>query len=70
MDKKEELEKELKFLEDSMMSSDFWQDKFRAQETIKRIADIKAEIAGEGKYDSGDVIMTIFSGAGYCEPVS
>lgn len=64
MDKKEELEKELKFLEDSMMSSDFWQDKFRAQETIKRIADIKAEIAGEGKYDSGDAIMTIFSGAG------
>lgn len=64
MDKKVELENELKALEENMLSADFWQDKFKAQETIKRIAEIKAELSGEGKYDSGDAIMTIFSGAG------
>ena len=63
-DNKIELEKELVALEEAMLTADFWQDKFKAQETIKRIAEIKAEIAGEGKYDSGDSIMTIFSGAG------
>lgn len=47
-----------------MSSADFWSDKARAQGIIKEIAEIKAEIAGLGKYDLGDAIMTIFSGAG------
>lgn len=63
-DKKETLQKELETLEAEMNSADFWMNKDRAQAAIKRIAEIKAEIAGEGKYDSGDAVMTIFSGAG------
>ena len=47
-----------------MAQADFWVDKDKAQATIKRIADLKAEIAGEGKYDKGNALMTIFSGAG------
>jgi peptide chain release factor 2 len=57
-------EAHLQTLEDSMSSADFWSDKARAQGIIKEIAEIKAEIAGLGKYDLGDAIMTIFSGAG------
>jgi peptide chain release factor 2 len=51
-------------LEASMNSADFWSDKNKAQAVIKQIADLKAEIAGVGKYDTGDAIFTILSGAG------
>ncbi len=60
----EELKKELQSLEEKMSQSDFWNDKNLAQSIIKRIGELKAEIAGEGKYDKGDAVMTIFSGAG------
>jgi peptide chain release factor 2 len=61
---KENLENELQRLEANMATADFWSDKYKAQEVIKRISELKAEIAGEGKYDAGDAVMTIFSGAG------
>ncbi len=64
MEDKVKLEEELKELEASMQSSDFWSDKNKAQGVIKRITELKAEIAGVGKYDLGDAVMTIFSGAG------
>lgn len=60
----EELKKELQNLEEKMSQPDFWNDKNLAQSIIKRIGELKAEIAGEGKYDKGDAVMTIFSGAG------
>lgn len=60
----EEQKKELENLEKAMQSPDFWKNKDVAQATIKRIQDLKGEIAGEGKYDKGDAVMTIFSGAG------
>jgi len=60
----EDLNKELETLETAMNGADFWSDKNKAQGTIKRIAELKAEIAGEGKYDGGNALMTIFSGAG------
>ena len=63
-DKKNELQTELGNLEGAMMRADFWNDKDMAQATIRRISDIKTEIAGEGKYDKGNALMTIFSGAG------
>ncbi len=47
-----------------MNSADFWADKEKAQAIIKRIAEVKAEIAGVGKYDRGNALMSIFSGAG------
>ncbi len=64
MEDKVKLEEELKELEASMQSADFWSDKNKAQAVIKRIAEVKTEIEGVGKYDKGDAIMTIFSGAG------
>jgi peptide chain release factor 2 len=60
----DELKKELGELEIAMGQADFWSNKDRAQATIRRIAELKFEIAGEGKYDGGDAVMTIFSGAG------
>lgn len=56
--------KQLADLEATLSAPDFWADKNRAQATLKAIADLKTEIEGGGKYDKGDAIMTIFSGAG------
>lgn len=64
MNDKEEQKKKLEELETQMLSPDFWADKNKAQTTIKEISDLKAEIAGVGKYDTGDAILTILSGAG------
>ena len=44
--------------------SDFWLDKVKAQATIKRIALLKDELLGSEKYDKGDAILSILSGAG------
>jgi peptide chain release factor 2 len=60
----DEQKKELENLEKAMAQADFWNDKEKAQATIRKIAELKAEIAGEGKYDAGNAVMTIFSGAG------
>jgi peptide chain release factor 2 len=64
MIEKEEKQKKLIDLETQMTSPDFWSDKNQAQAIIKEIADLKAEIAGGGKYDAGDTILTILAGAG------
>ena len=47
-----------------MQSAEFWQDKAKAQATIKELNELRQEVAGKGKYDKGDAIMTILSGAG------
>jgi peptide chain release factor 2 len=60
----DEKKKKLEELELALSAPDFWADKNRAQATLKAIADLKTEIEGGGKYDKGDAIMTIFSGAG------
>ncbi|TAL49152.1 PCRF domain-containing protein [Patescibacteria group bacterium] len=57
-------EKRIKEVERVMQSPDFWSDKDRAQAIIRELRDLKSELAGAGKYDAGDAIMTIFSGAG------
>jgi len=59
-DKKKKLEE----LELEMNSTDFWSDKNRAQAVLKEIAELKVEMAGAGKYDAGDAILTILAGAG------
>ena len=61
---KEQLKKEIETLEKEMSSADFWSNKDKAQATIKRIQELKSEIEGVGKYDIGDAVITIFSGAG------
>ncbi len=61
---KDELKNELIKLQAEMSSADFWSNKDRAQNTIKRIKDLELEIEGVGRYDKGNAVMTIFSGAG------
>ena len=60
----EELKKEIEILEEQMTQGNFWEDKVSAQATIKRIAFLKEEILGNQKYDKGNCILSILSGAG------
>lgn len=63
-EKKESLQAEIAELEATMGAVDFWSDKARAQATIREIGELKEKLAGVGKYDRGNAVMTIFSGAG------
>lgn len=47
-----------------MSSADFWTDKDRAQAAIRELENLKDSLEGVGKYDRGDAVVTIFSGAG------
>ncbi|MFA5934484.1 MAG: PCRF domain-containing protein [Candidatus Paceibacterota bacterium] len=60
----EEIQKQIKILEEEMLSPEFWSDKTNAQNIIKQISELKEKLAGNNKYDKGNAIMTIFSGAG------
>ena len=62
--KEEEVKNRIVELENAMGRADFWADKARAQAAIKELNELKAEAAGFGRYDKGDAIVTIFSGAG------
>lgn len=64
MAERKDLEEKIKILEESMLEPDFWSDKNRAQAVIKEIKDLKDEMLGAEKYDIGNAVMTIFSGAG------
>ncbi|MBX4215473.1 PCRF domain-containing protein [Candidatus Parcubacteria bacterium] len=64
MKEKEELEKKIAALEAEMAGADFWNDKTKAQAAIKELQELKQKLAGEGKYDKGNAVMTVFSGAG------
>ncbi|MCR4334501.1 MAG: PCRF domain-containing protein [Patescibacteria group bacterium] len=61
---KEQIENKIKELEVSMNTGNFWNDKEKAQAVIKEIQQLKNDLEGVGKYDKGNAIMTIFSGAG------
>ena len=63
-DNKEQKINKLAELEVQMIRPDFWADKNQAQAVIREIAELKAEIAGVGKYDGGDTILAILAGAG------
>lgn len=60
----DEITKKIEELEAEMQTVSFWQNKSHAQEVIKEVARLKAELAGEGQYDKGGAVITIFSGAG------
>lgn len=51
-------------LEAYMALPDFWQNKDKAQVVIRELQELREALAGGGKYDKGNAIMTIFSGAG------
>ncbi|MEI6396636.1 MAG: PCRF domain-containing protein [Candidatus Taylorbacteria bacterium] len=61
---KEKIQQKITELEASMNADGFWSDKSRAQATIKELQTLKDQLAGVGKYDKGDAILTILSGAG------
>lgn len=47
-----------------MSGADFWADKDKAQAMIRELGELKIQAEGGSKYDAGDAVMTIFSGAG------
>ncbi len=47
-----------------MGQADFWSDVDKAQAMIRELGELKIQAEGGSKYDAGDAIMTIFSGAG------
>ncbi|MEK7208269.1 MAG: PCRF domain-containing protein [Patescibacteria group bacterium] len=51
-------------IETLIASGDFWADKNKAQEILREYNELKKGGGGGENYDSGDAIMTIFSGAG------
>jgi peptide chain release factor 2 len=59
-----EIQQKIKELEDEMQKYDFWENKLRAQEVLKELHRLKEDALGAIKYDNGDSIATIFSGAG------
>ncbi len=61
---KEELQQKITELEAVMYQPDFWNDKDRAQATLREIEELKAKLDGAGKYNKGDAILSIFTGAG------
>jgi len=56
--------KEIEKLEIEMQSIDFWNDKNKAQATLKKLSELKEKKEGVGKYDKGNAVITIISGAG------
>src|SRR3989344_1683691 len=54
-----EIEKDIEALEARMQAADFWNDKLKAQEAIKKLNELKAEKEGLGKYDRGNAIISI-----------
>ncbi len=61
---KHEIEKKIKQIEEAMTGPLFWEDKNKAQSMIKELADLKSAKEGLGKYDKGNAVLSIISGAG------
>lgn len=60
----DEIRQKIAAIEAKMADPNFWQIKEVAQEKIQELNRLKAELAGVGKYDQGDAVITIFAGAG------
>ncbi len=61
---KEEIQQKINELETAMASADFWNDKTKAQASVRELQQLKMELEGVGKHDKGDAILSILSGAG------
>ena len=64
MDTKQKTELRIKEIEEAMAGGDFWSNPQMAQNMIKELQDLRDALEGIGKFDKGNAIMTIFSGAG------
>ncbi len=58
------IEQKIKELEEQMTQADFWSDKIKAQAVLRELAELKDKKEGLGKFDKGNAIVTIISGAG------
>lgn len=61
---KETIEKKISEIEAAMSSADFWNDKDKAQATLREYQDLKARLEGGGGHDKSDAIVSVISGAG------
>jgi peptide chain release factor 2 len=61
---KEKIQGRIQEIESAMAGADFWADKDKAQAMIRELGELKIQAEGGSKYDAGDAVMTIFSGAG------
>lgn len=61
---KEKITSRIQEIESTMSGADFWADKDKAQAMIRELGELKIQAEGGSKYDSGDAVMTVFSGAG------
>ncbi len=61
---KSKIEERIKEIEQAMLAGDFWVNKDRAQAMIKEMESLKDSLEGLGKYDKGEAILSILSGAG------
>lgn len=60
----ENLDEEIAMIESAMTDGSFWNDKEKAQATIKRLKELKEKKEGVGILDKGNAIMSILAGAG------
>lgn len=63
-ERKQKIEESIAAIELEMAGADFWNDKQKAQATITEYQNLKELLSGVGKYDKGDAVITIYSGAG------
>ncbi len=66
-DVKNQTEQRIAEIETLMQGADFWTDRNKAQAMVRELNDLKEDLANGGKggkYDKGDAVVTIFSGAG------
>lgn len=63
-DSLKEIQLKIEEYEKEMLPPSFWSDKTRAQSIISEIAELKKQLLGKNKYDSGNASISIFAGAG------
>lgn len=60
----EDVKKQIAELEAETRRPDFWGDKIKAQAALKKLKELKGELAGGAKYEEGNAVVAILSGAG------
>lgn len=64
MEGKQKIIDRISEIEMAMQMPDFWNNSEKAQSMIKELQEQKDALEGIGKFDKGEAIITIFSGAG------